>query len=888
MVRVTAGWALFGKRPGSSDDYGVLNCSREPFRAAEFEAILRRYALGTPPVHREGEDALPWVAVSWVGKAPNRYLGMSIQRWSDHRDGAGRPIAFTTYICVPYREVERAPVSYEAMYRALRAFDPPMDGPGEMATLDLDGYSADDLAGAVDRHDRERVARTAAMLLVGNVDVLHAGESSVLERLRFLDAVAALLPYGYRADFSAATWATGRAPNIRLAFTRRPREGSRQMPWRGPVEPGPLPAVAGEYTEQVSEIWRRYHDLPKLLGYLASKSVPREFRDPSHAVVDLADLDRPLRLLAVAERGGTPGADAARELLSGPRLAEIPADRHGTLVERLLRGGDPGDLDLADEYWERVPATDRERVRRTLAAAARDLLWTAGGPDPRVSRYVAFARRDGMRDAFLADLLRRHSNPARDNAAARAHAAELLRDAVDPRDGSLARSPLVAAVGGVGGLAAALLAAEAAAPERLDAWLHWFGVAGLLPDVVPLFRNLLDQREPDRAAVRGLVRSRPVWAAALLRAAGRLGRLDLALPGVLDWLGERSGGRGREDSDAAVVSALLTLETSQVAGCGAADALLLALEGGPRFFAAARGGDWAEYARGLAWAWQWPLPPATRRTQIRGLERVLLPRPWSGDTTRADEIINLVRALVAHSADADWSPVARVLDRDPMLEGRPAFHDLKALLGQATPAYAAAPREERWPFGGESPSVPQPVREPEAVVPPPAYAVVDGATDDVADAVADAVADDVVDQVLDYFLAEFQAVGIAAVLAKVGASQWQMHGTQAASFVRRARRRLAESHGEDYAESQAVRLVEHILKGDLGSHLVPEFRGALAEEVSRETAFQMRLLGAAVRGSEEPQGRSRGRLEESRAQLDQILKQGRGSLLPWRRSAGEA
>ncbi|WP_131741750.1 hypothetical protein [Actinomadura roseirufa] len=900
MVEVTAGWALFGKRPGSSDDYGVLNCSREPFTSAGFSRILSRYGLGTPPVHRSGEGALPWVAISWVGEAPDRYLGMSVEYWTEHRDGAGRPVAFTKYICVPYQAVEAAPVSYAALYRELLKLDLPMDGsPGERVTLVTPEYSPADLARDIERFDRHKVMRTAALLLDGRVDILGAGEASLVDRLAFLDAVAALLPYGYRADFTGATWATGPAAKIRLAFTRRARDGAREVGWRGAAEPVQLSHTAAGYLRLLNDMLGRDRDLAWLVGYLASGSEPRDFGDPGHALARLADVEWPREVArAVRDRRGGM-EDEVRRLLRGTRLQEVdPADQSRVLAH-LIRLADPGDLDLIERRWDQAAATGGTELTEAMAEAAAALLWR-DEPDTRVSRYAEFASRRRFADAFLTGVVRR-GDGVRPAGPARTLAAELIRDHVDPSDPAWAGSRLLVELDRDHGLAAGLLAAEYRGRDRIAAWAGW--LSERLPDMLPPFNDLLAGREVDAAVFRGLVDTQPAWASSLVRVAGRLGRLELALPGVIAWL------RGRRELDTAardfVTVTLGDLRTDERGGQGASDALLMMLGSSPRYLQEATGAeDPGLYQKGVLWAWSNRPMPSMAGTMVRQLAATLRLRPWKGDTDRADAVINLVRALL-HNSDEDWTPLIWVLDADPPdpeLVKRPAFGELRKRLRENEAAHSAAPQNAGIPASGMTPPssngaasmVAQPAGAvtgvsaaadasggvPATTGAPPGF----GASP--APGVSARLAPDAgIDEVVDFYLtaATGEWTSPATALESLVGAGRALTAYEAYLLLQRVEYAIANRYDQQQADRHGRQIVDAVIGGALGAPVAAEFRDVLADYATQEIAHQLALLertagDAPGQPSWEPNEVVRTRLEEIKSGVERMAKQGRGGL----------
>lgn len=217
-VTVDAQWALYGKS-ADREGFHVLACSAGDLSSRNFADIIGRFRTGTP-------EALPQVTVSYVSTdRPGRnYLALAIQDYarsgSGREGGLGRPADFTEYFCLPYQPLADAAAGYCDLYAALqRRHLPASSGP----PLPVSVTAASLLASDVDL----MTTRTAALLLTGRpVCVLGAQDVDLAGRLAFIDAVMALLPYGFRAKMTAATWtrAVNQNHRFRLFFSGTQRD----------------------------------------------------------------------------------------------------------------------------------------------------------------------------------------------------------------------------------------------------------------------------------------------------------------------------------------------------------------------------------------------------------------------------------------------------------------------------------------------------------------------------------------------------------------------------------------------------------------------------------------------------------------------------------------
>jgi len=214
-------WALYGKGARASGDR-VIACSAGDLAMVNFADAISRFQLGA--LH-----SLPQVSVSYAQsvKSGSSYLALAIHKQAEQGQAAldegGRPVTYTHYFCLPYGPLAAGGVTYQAMHEALRDLRLPAAS-GATLRVPVAGRPwpppvTDLLA-----------LRVAALLLTGrSVCVLRAQHVPVAGRLGFIDSVMGLLPYGFRAKMTAATWtrATYRDHRFRLFFSDAPRGSDR-------------------------------------------------------------------------------------------------------------------------------------------------------------------------------------------------------------------------------------------------------------------------------------------------------------------------------------------------------------------------------------------------------------------------------------------------------------------------------------------------------------------------------------------------------------------------------------------------------------------------------------------------------------------------------------
>jgi hypothetical protein len=711
-IQLAAGWAVWGKRPGSGDDYRVLESSSEPVDAQDFARILAHFEPGTPPTEAGRPDSLPWVTVSWMSLSEQPYVGMALQEATEDVDRVGRPITRTSYFCFPYASLAHGPVSYLGLYRALAGVRLPRPHGAEILVT-VPVLDPARLAEDVTDLGEAAVSSAAALLLRGAVTVTGADRSTLEQRLRFLDAVAALLPYGYRAGNTAATWSdSGARHRIKLAFAARAKEGASGVAWRG-VQPPPegIADPAARYYRQLRVLRERRANVAELTGlieYLARDTIARGFDVPGPAIDGLREFDLPFAILDEVRRQAADPAQV-RRVFTTSRVTELPADGRHDLLAALIESGDPADVDVARAWWDQAAAGDPSRLVTALATPVRDLLWRVSPARPAADGYLRLAAEHELTDGLLAKVV---PPPADDPglAAGRDAVARVIADlvfggastAAFPRTRqALAFSPLVscsliARLAGPGPGAAAVLDWLRPAADGLLA--PFTAALGLAPAAV----------EPGQ--VGALVRHDDECARLLLAAASAAGRLDHALPGFAGWAvaAVARPGSGTPVRPQYWRDVLTALPAGSASVRAWIDLALLALGADPRFLLSGEAGV-PDYSQAFADGWN-RLTAGQQGQVIDGMLTAALTgclrgRHWARDQAQVSTVADIVdrltaggrrrrleaqvAAAVATSGARAWLSVKGWVDR--LLQAHPdAVQEGTLILLHEPPAHATA------------------------------------------------------------------------------------------------------------------------------------------------------------------------------------------------------
>jgi hypothetical protein len=659
-VSVSVGWALWGKHPGAVREYSVLASSAEPLSQAEFGSVLTHFRPGTPstepgspgtkPNEPDPPGSPPWVTISRVGVADRVYLGISIQDSTAELDGIGRPIASISYYCIPYDDLKGALFSYADLYRQLDRLQLPYQG-DRLIQLTVPSLEPDALAGYIEKFGEPALEAAAAMLLSGPVSIVGSEGTTLYDRLDFLDAVAALLPYGYRAGYTGATWSdSGTRHPIRLAFAARPRQDAGVIWWRS--APAVTDDPGGTYLRMLQQIRAQlsgHDDLVTLIKFLERDKQICSFEQPQRAIDSLHDFGLPF-IVRNRVREGTAGPHEVRMVFARSRADDLTLTERQELLAELISAADRDERNwqVIDDWWDRVAGGEPLVMLPALARASYRLLWTPA-PNPRAyQEHVRRAADHGIIDHLLAKLVVVPDSRPELLGGLQA-VVQLVADGLLRRPGASALPQTRLALADNPLVACELLAHLAGAGQGLEPTLVW--LQPVLGGFLAPFPAVLGRgpAEVSEQAIGQLADRDAEYVIALLTAARDLRRLNLVLPGFASWLG-RNVGPGAPDQVRrywrARIAALAPAPPDSIAWLdlallisGNAPMFLLQERNqqGRRAYTASAAGGWAMLCRDLG--------PAADEVLTNNLASYLRRERWTASAATANAVTDLAEQL---------------------------------------------------------------------------------------------------------------------------------------------------------------------------------------------------------------------------------------------------
>jgi hypothetical protein len=436
-IPVTANWAWTSTESGAGDAAGIQATSDA---STDFSAFVGRFPTGSPDSAADSAapDAPPWVTFgpvrsTTVGPFPEpseeTLLSVTVRDWWEQPDLAKRKVLPRRFFLCRLAELTAADASYQTIWQAIDPVRLPFE-PAAPVDLLVRPQPLEEVVAAIEDYGFDRLALIAATLLQARVAVQGAAGLDRNERLRVIDAVAALLPYGFRAELSASSGVKETsAYKIRLVFAEFCNgEDQVLLPLYGPV-PELEPGVAHSYLKmlhekkRISDLDGQISGLDDIVQHLWRAKGECTFRRPRAALDILGTLAPIPYFLTILKSPGLT-RDQVLEFFRQPApvvtrtwqaLDDPDRDR---VLDLLLSSLDDQAAGILPRYWViLVGDLTRFAVRRLDEGSLTRMRWLLkvagevpdGAQDDLLVRLLTMERvHDGENygDALLALLLR--------------------------------------------------------------------------------------------------------------------------------------------------------------------------------------------------------------------------------------------------------------------------------------------------------------------------------------------------------------------------------------------------------------------------------------------------------------------------------------------------
>ncbi|WP_406333533.1 hypothetical protein [Streptomyces sp. NBC_00203] len=382
--RLTAHWAVLGKYPGQTMGYEVLRSSLPDDRASTY--LWKASATGAPG-DRDPEGGLPWrVFLGGTDTHPEPVCASVETTWDGSTDGTGAPSYTWRLTLLEWAEAGRAALTWSGIDRALLSDPPALPGDAVPMAVAVPHTPSAELAEVVDQLGFDWAAGVAALLLDYRQVAITPSPGKALpdvtDRVRVLDAVCSLLPYGCRAWLSAATWTGPSQHDLRLFFASAARTGQVTAVLGGSPPGEPRDEAARAYLHGLRRLRAKTGDTTEIVAYLLTDAEPATAPRPVAALRTLREADLMDVVVEEIQSGGGEFVDVRRVLERYP-AESLNEHRLGALTFFLVRSAYDGNAaagSLLGEHW----------TGRTLSLLVREVL-AAGTPAKsfaRAKRYL--------------------------------------------------------------------------------------------------------------------------------------------------------------------------------------------------------------------------------------------------------------------------------------------------------------------------------------------------------------------------------------------------------------------------------------------------------------------------------------------------------------------
>ena len=356
MNGIKADWAIKSKNIGDAQEYRVLACSVGEFDTLDFENIFRTLSVGTMPlpIQTSSDSPAPWITYGTYSKADKEHLVAVVQNWSNKLDFARRPIAELYCLAVPYIELSTYRMGFFDLYEKFISLNLDHTSVVDLGKVELSpeiSMSPNNIAAIINEIGFDFCAVVAALLLKGSVAIVGSDIMVPIDRLKYLDAIISLLPYGIRSDLSMSTWVQSSSRHtIRVGFTDSARPEQFRVEWKQTPET-PIDTLVSHYYNGILDLSKR-HGIVHIVDQLASQTEPYSFQDAQRLLDVLAEIDRPYYIWSSMKyaRGDVNSSDI-RGLFRSDKARILQQDLQVDLLRFLLADLTDDNVKTLTDYW---------------------------------------------------------------------------------------------------------------------------------------------------------------------------------------------------------------------------------------------------------------------------------------------------------------------------------------------------------------------------------------------------------------------------------------------------------------------------------------------------------------------------------------------------------
>lgn len=356
MQKISGEIAIRTKIPKHKGDYKIFIISKGQIKENDFESIFHQYSVANLECNNnDSARQLPWYS---CGKFDN-YLSAIRYECTNEKDAQNRLISAACCLCVPLKDVLSNKIAFEPIVTqipSLTIYDQKLK---ENYDISPDSKKfIDNSKSAIEEMGFEFAAYIASLLIIKPIAIIGGSELTPDKRLRCLDSILSLLPFGARINMSISTWAESCVDHsIKLCFTNSVKKEQIKVDWK--ETNGDLLGkyqIPFYYYSNLVRL-KKMIGIPFILRTLLELNKPIEFGNHEHIKKLLVCLSTPIEIFQRLLNGEKKISDivylldkfSKNELQNG--ILSISNGKIKEFLITLLRQNNNEQIDILAKHW---------------------------------------------------------------------------------------------------------------------------------------------------------------------------------------------------------------------------------------------------------------------------------------------------------------------------------------------------------------------------------------------------------------------------------------------------------------------------------------------------------------------------------------------------------